>query len=256
MSSESLGDRMKRYEDSYRIKLPRRVPKVLRIDGRAFHTYLRNAKKPYDTQVMECMVHAASEVLKDIGGIARFAYVQSDECSIVINDALDINTQPWFDNNLQKVSSVSASIFSCAFNSNVATLPILSDVDGWAVFDARFFIVPDPQEVVNCMIWRQQDATRNSIEQYGRSMFSHAEMQNKNNAEVQEMMFQKGFNWDAAPTWTKRGAVVTKEKVDWEIPIFTQDPKYLIELYYSKLEEPVPVKEKSEVAMPGGGETK
>jgi len=245
---------MKRYEDCYRIKLPRRVPKVLRIDGRAFHTVLRNAIKPYDDKVMDCMVYAAQEVLQDIGGIARFAYIQSDECSIVLNDALDLNTQPWFDNNIQKICSVSASVFTLSFNL-FAPFAGGINTDGPAYFDSRLFMVPDEQEMINCMIWRQQDATRNSVEQYGRSMYSHTEMMNKNNAQVQDMMMAKGFNWNDAPTWTKRGVVVTKEKIDWEIPIFTQDKDYLSKLYRPIEETQKDMTEVEEVAAQGSGKT-
>jgi len=115
--------------------------------------------------------------------------------------------------------------------------------------------VPDEQEMINCMIWRQQDATRNSVEQYGRSMYSHTEMMNKNNAQVQDMMMAKGFNWNDAPTWTKRGVVVTKEKIDWEIPIFTQDKDYLSKLYRPIEETQKDMTEVEEVAAQGSGKT-
>jgi len=222
--NDSLGDRMKAYEDAYRIKLIKRAPKIIRIDGKAFHTFLKNADKPFDSLVMTAMRKAAEFVIKEIGGVARFAYLQSDECSILINDALTIETQPWFDNNLQKLVSVAASAFTVGFQS-------LYDVP--AMFDARAFVLPDIDEVINYFIWRQNDATRNSIRMYASSYFPHSELEGVNNEQAQEMMFKvHGYNWSQdSQTWTKRGFVVTKRGVDLEIPQFTKDREYIKKLY-------------------------
>src|SRR5690348_14487990 len=113
---ESLGDRMKSYEQTGNARLIERTPKVIRIDGKAFHTYLKDAIKPYDPNVTGTMANAARVVLEEIGGTARFAFSQSDECSIVINDYISRNSQPWFDNKIQKVVSVAASVFTAEFN--------------------------------------------------------------------------------------------------------------------------------------------
>lgn len=226
ISPDGLGDRMKSYEDCFRMKLPRRIPKVLRIDGRAFHTFLKDSIKPYDRDVMSAMKEAAKRLMKDIGGIARFAYIQSDECSIAINDHLNLYTEPWFDNNIQKMVSVAASEFSNLFNEGYSQSRFPK-----AAFDARVFILPDETELVNYFIWRQQDASRNSIQQYARLMYSHKELEGKSNVQLQEMMYQKFFNWDSAATWTKRGIVVTNFAIDYEIPIFTTNRDYLTKLY-------------------------
>lgn len=228
---DSLGDRMKQYENAYRIKLIRRAPKVIRLDGKAFHTFLKNAKKPFDSAVTVAMARAAKMVMSEIGGVARFAYIQSDECSIALNDALDFDTQAWFDNNLQKMVSVSSSIFTEIFNQEYYQ----EGAKRVAFFDARAFSLPDLSELINYYVWRQQDATRNSIRMYAATMFSHHELEGVPNDKAQEMMFQKnGFNWNNADTWTKRGIIVHKdpiESVDWDIPIFTTNRKYLEDLY-------------------------
>lgn len=225
MNNDSLGDRMKAYEDIYRIKLMKRVPLIIRIDGKAFHTFLKNAKKPFDPSVTNAMVQAAEQVIHEIGGTARFAYTQSDECSIVINNALDLTTSAWFDNNLQKMVSVAASIFTTAFN-------VIYYIGSDAVFDARAFVLPDINEMCNYFIWRQQDATRNSIRMHASQMFSHKALDGISNSIVQGMMFKKeGFNWDSAPTHHKRGTIVVRNKADYDIPIFTQDRDYLEKLY-------------------------
>ena len=234
MSKDSLGDRMKGYEDLYRIKLMKRVPIIIRIDGKAFHTYLKDAKKPFDVRVTYAMCQAAQAIIREIGGTARLAYTQSDECSVVINNALDINTSAWFDNNLQKMVSVAASVFTTRFNKIYGKLG--NNLE-YANFDARAFVLPDLSELVNYLVWRQQDATRNSIRMYASTMFSHKELDGVSNDKVQEMMFQKsGFNWNDAPTWTKRGIVMTKDTFlemagPPEIPIFTQNRTYIEKLY-------------------------
>ena len=201
---------------------------------KAFHTFLRNADKPFDYTVSQAMWHSTRAVMEQIGGTARLGYTQSDEASIIINNALTLDTQPWFDNNIQKMVSVASSIFAGHFGFNYPKW-----VDGNPpAFDARVFTLPDLNEVVNYLVWRQQDATRNSIRMYASTMFSHKELHGVNNTQAQEMMFQKAkFNWNDAITWTKRGTVVTRSKIDLDIPVFTADRGYIEKLY---LPEPIP----------------
>lgn len=220
---DSLGDRMKRYEACAHYQLPMRVPKLIRIDGKAFHTYLGGLKGGYHKEVIDAMIKGAIEVMTEIGGMARFAYIQSDECTIALNDALTLDMEPWFNNQIQKMVSVSASLFANGFNYQYQ-----HSRDLLAAFDARVFIVPNEMEVVNNLIWRQQDAARNSVNTYARTLYSHAELQNKNNSQMQDMMHEKGLNWNDCPTWTKRGVVVSREGVDWEIPEFSKDHYYLL----------------------------
>lgn len=239
MSYDTLGDRIKHYEELTRTNLIPKIPKIIRCDGRSFSKFSKSYKKPYDIMIMNAMISGATAVMKDIGGIARFAYIQSDEVSIVLNDAITDNCEPWFGNQIQKIVSISASIMSLNF---CKYLNIYN-----AHFDSRVFQVPDIMEMTNTLIWRQQDATRNSISQYARSFFSHKELEKKSCKDMQEMMFsQKKFNWNDAPTWTKRGVVIykipdctygssivhaTSWKEDTEIPIFTENRQYLIDLY-------------------------
>lgn len=257
---DALGERMKSYEDVNRTYLTAGIPKVMRLDGKAFHTLLRNAIKPYDKAVMLSMVEAAARVMKEIGGSARFAYIQSDECSIAINDKLTQESEPWFGNNVQKMVSISAASmsvnFTRAFNAQRAKAPVADEPEGekQAYFDARIFQLPSTGEMHNAILWRQFDASKNSISQYARSFFSHKELQNKNGSEMQDMMMlQKNFNWNDAPTWTKRGvllyridrlhkdSIVSNCKnleiingnivVDWEIPKFNESICFLTSLF-------------------------
>lgn len=220
---EPLGDRMKTfYENRTRILLPRKTYTLLRIDGKAFHTYTRGLKKPFDLGLMEDMNDTAAYLCKNIQG-AKFAYVQSDEISILVTDFDDIVTDMWFDGNLQKMASVSASLATARFNQlrmNRSCWDGL-DVDGYldgddinnfklATFDSRVFQIPQSVEVENYFIWRQQDAVRNSIASVAQSLYSHRELNGKTSNEQQEMIFQKGINWNDYTSREKRGGFIER----------------------------------------------
>lgn len=237
---DSLGDRMKSdFEDRSRIFLPRRSYTIIRCDGKAFHSWVKkqNLIKPFDDGLMDDMNETAKYLCENISG-ARFAFVQSDEISILITDFENESTQAWFDNNLQKMCSISASMATSKFNqlriegifeeenAKISGLPpdghnhtLAYDVlqasfrrFKLAEFDSRVFQIPCRVEVYNYFLWRQQDTTRNSISSVAQSLYKHKELEGKNTTEMQEMIFQKGINWnDYAPKY-KRGRMISKEK--------------------------------------------
>ncbi len=261
MSNDSLGDRMKSYEDAYRAHLPIRLPVIMRIDGKAFHSYVKGkspigkeVEKPFDQGLFDCMNDTAIELCKEVQG-CRLAYVQSDEISLLLTNYQTTDTQSWFDNNLQKMVSISAAVASVTFTQNSWKIWGIDEsredpyyLTKEAYFDSRAFIVPK-EEVCNYFIWRQQDATRNSVQMLARSLYSHKECTDKNNSELQDMIFQKGINWNDCPVPQKRGRCiikttsprtalnpktgeyVTTERSEWvvdnNIPIFTVDRNYI-----------------------------
>lgn len=158
---DDLGDRIKSdYENRTRYYLPRRTYVIIRIDGKSFHGYTRGLPRPFDLELMEDMDETAKSLCREING-ARFAYVQSDEISILVTDFDSAQTEAWFDNNLQKMCSLSASIATAHFNE--ASHRGMKEVAALAHFDSRVFTIPDPVEAYNYFVWRQQDATRNSV---------------------------------------------------------------------------------------------
>lgn len=205
---DELGNRIKdQYEDRTRYFLPRRTYTIIRVDGKAFHTLTKNCPRPFDPLLMSTMDMVAQDLCKEIQG-AKLAYVQSDEISILLTDFETIHTDAWFDGNIQKIVSVAASIATKSFNAN-------SHMTTQAAFDARVFTIPDPVEVSNYFVWRQQDAVRNSIQMAARAVFSHKECNDKNVNELQEMMFQqKQINWNNYSAGEKRGRVILKEYYD------------------------------------------
>lgn len=228
--NDSLGDRMKRqYENRTRYELPRRTYTVIRCDGKAFHTFTRSFAKPYSNALADAMHSATYALCKGVQG-AIVGYTQSDEISVIATDFSDITTEAWFDGNLQKVISVAASIVTAAFNARITRL---SNCGPTALFDARAFTIPDPTEVENYLIWRQQDATRNSIQGLAQAHFSHKQLHGVTNPQAQDMLFkEKGINWNDLPVPQKRGVCLVKDSdgvwfVDDQIPVFTQDRDYL-----------------------------
>jgi tRNA(His) guanylyltransferase len=254
---DELGNRMKEfYEDRTRIKLPRRTFTIIRVDGKAFHTYTKGLERPFDAGLIQDMNETAAYLCQNIQG-AKLAYVQSDEISVIVTDFDDLGTHAWFDNNLQKMASVAASMATAKFNQLRAVRGLLkgtvsASLNKLAMFDARVFQIPFIDEVVNYLIWRQVDAVRNSISSVAQSMYSHRELNGKNTNDMQEMIFQKGTNWNDYDSRLKRGGVITKVKVElnngditysrnkWklvELPTFSKDKESIKNIILNKNEK-------------------
>lgn len=274
---DALGDRMKGfYENRYRIYLTRRTPVIIRIDGNAFHTFTRGLDRPFDFDFMDIMQRTCDSLCKNIQGCVG-GYVQSDEISLLLVDYNTITTDAWFDYNLQKVTSLAAARATMTFNGLVRNLVESAkmrasicaksgdkylDEEEWnitryrlwepkidkAMFDARAFNIPK-EEVCNYFIWRQKDATRNSIQSAGQAFFSHKELDHKSQSDIQEMLFQRGVNWNDYSTYEKRGAFVRREAetteredgsvvvsnpwyIDLDMPILTENRNYIDELVF------------------------
>lgn len=227
----TLGDRMKRYEEVANYKLMTREPVIIRLDGRAFHTFTRGLNKPFDESFILCMSATLQYLCEEVGNCV-FGYAQSDEITLVLVDYKTYNTMPWFDNRLQKLASTSAALATVMFNKMILGAASLRNKSAlMPTFDARAFNVPR-EEVANMIIWRQQDATRNSVNSVAQANFSHKQLQGKSNAEMQEMLFsEKGINWNDYEPYLKRGYACYKTEegwvVDYEMPLITQDREYV-----------------------------
>jgi tRNA(His) 5'-end guanylyltransferase len=217
---DELGERMKsQYEDRTRYFVPRRTYTIIRLDGKAFHTYTRRLQKPFDTDLSTDIDSAIIAMLPHIQG-AVFAYTQSDEISVLVTDFALPTTSAWFDGNIQKMASVSASIITAEFNHlrrmrHYETQPTMADFK-LAYFDARVFTIPDRIEVMNYFIWRNQDCARNSISMLAQSVFSHKELQGKSTIEMIQMLKEYGgwgsYDWENIIPLLKFGRLIVKEK--------------------------------------------
>ena len=232
--NDSLGNRMKDYENCYRLYLPKRQTVIVRCDGRAFHSFTKGFNRPYDSLFAYCMRETAKQLCENISGCV-FGYTQSDEISLVLVDYKNINTEPWFGNNLQKIVSISASMATYFFKK-IFEEAIRDEYINWyetgtandekekllnqhtqaynnklCVFDARAFIIPR-EEVSNYIYWRMLDCVRNSIQLAGQAYFSHKQLQNKNCDQIQEMLWQeRQVNWSKYPNWFKNGVAIYKQ---------------------------------------------
>lgn len=268
--NDELGKRMKDYyENIPKTKLMRRTPVAIRIDGRSFHTFARGFEKPFDKVLMNSMQETMRYLCKNIQGCV-FGFTQSDEITLILVDYKTLDQGAFFDYEVQKLCSISASMATMAFNmffaENVANeileyrasmVPQCVETqqkmhayhnalqaarDRGAMFDARCFNIPR-EEVTNLIYWRQLDATRNSIQMVGQANFSQKELQNKNCNMIQDMLLeQKGINWNDFPTDCKRGtACFYDEERGWVIdhgtPIFKDKSRQYIETLINFEEE-------------------
>lgn len=248
---DNIGDRMKEnYENRAKTKLLRRTPVIIRLDGKAFHTFTKEFNKPFDEILTLTMQKTMLALCKLVQGCV-LGYTQSDEITLVLTDYTKLETSAWFDYDIQKVCSVSASIATLAFNrcflneiqkkyESISGLTVSVYYQAWlkgALFDARCFNIPK-EEVTNCLLWRQQDATRNSINAVGQAYFSHRELQDLNVNQIQDKLFkEKSINWNDLPIYLKRGSCCIKQEInelsiwviDNYIPIFKEDGRNYIE---------------------------
>ena len=233
---DDLGKRMKEfYEQVPKTRLVRRMPVAIRIDGKAFHSFTKGMNRPFDDVLIKTMQETTKYLCENIQGCV-LGYTQSDEITLILVDYKTLDTSAWFDYEVQKMCSISASMATMAFNKFFAlncrewfnSVPY-EDIDdpGYAVdrlfnsytkafekgamFDSRVFNIPK-EEVTNLIYWRQLDATRNSIQMVGQAYFSHKELHGKSCNMIQDMLHeQKGINWNDFPTHQKRGTCVIKD---------------------------------------------
>lgn len=245
---------MKAYEAAARTMLPGRLPVILRVDGKAFHTYTRGCRKPFDERLQNVMNDTAVALCDGVQG-SQMAYVQSDEISVLIHGYKKLTSSPWFDNQTMKMVSIAAAIASTTFTMNSwkiwAEEQGGDDVGGLhhcmrtALFDARVFVLPEA-EVCNYFIWRQQDAIRNSVQMLARAYFSHKDCDGKNIAQLKETLSVSGVNWDSLSVHLQRGRCVRKQPysletetgtverthwgIDYATPDFIEERSYVNDL--------------------------
>ncbi|GAA0408280.1 tRNA(His) guanylyltransferase Thg1 family protein [Paenibacillus motobuensis] len=245
MKKDDFGNRMKGYENIFRQTLPQRLPVIIRIDGSHFHTFTRGMIKPFDEVLIQAFWETCKYLAENIMG-CKLVYHQSDEISILLTNYDKLTTQSWFENNLQKMVSVSASMATAKFNEVIQKSNPNKEL---ATFDSRAWVLPQ-DEVTNYFLWRQQDATKNSISMVAQANFPHKELQGLDGKKLQDKLFlEKGINWNDLPVWQKRGACITKQNykkgevirskwdVDLNTPIFSQNREYINQYVYLSKDE-------------------
>ncbi len=268
MDTSDLAKRMKDYEAVSKSKLMKRCPVIVRIDGKAHHTFTRRFKRPYDEIYLKSMQETAKFLCENVQGCV-LSYQQSDEISLILVDYETLNISPYFDYEIQKLCSIIASMATMTFNrcfsenvndhyfelreSGMRTDEAEEQYDIYrnaiekgALFDCRVFNIPK-EDVTNNIYWRQIDAIRNSRQMLGQAYFTQRELQRKSCSQIQEMLkTQKGIDWREMPIEFQRGSCCIKEYylqkqeddnsiqrsrwiIDKEIPIFKGDGREYIE---------------------------
>ena len=266
MDRSDIANRMKEfYETVPKTKLIRRCPVAVRLDMRAGHTFCRGFMHPFDEIFIQSMQETAKYLCENIQGCV-LSYQESDEISLILVDYKKLNSSAFFDYEVQKVCSITASMATMAFNKYFEKR--VDDAYNWnstekeeklfdsyyksiekgAMFDSRCFNIPK-EEVTNYIYWRQLDCIRNSVQMVGQANFSEKELHKKNRDQIKEMLItQKGIDWDDLPAYQKYGSCCVKEKyqcenvdvkdgavirtrwvIDKNIPVFRNDGRQYIE---------------------------
>lgn len=252
--NDELGKRMKEnYEKISQTRLMRRTPVAIRIDGKAFHTWTKGFKRPFDEILIESMQETMKYLCENIQGCV-LGYTQSDEITLILQDYKTLTTEAWFNYEVQKMCSISASMATMKFNdrfNSLFTAKSLSDningnheddryLESYAIasrkgaqFDSRCFNIPK-EEVTNLLLWRQLDAMRNSIQMVGRANFSHRELHGKNTSQIDEMLLVRGIDFSTYPIYQKCGSCCIRDDeghwfIDKEIPMFKGEGREYVE---------------------------
>lgn len=207
MATDDLGDRMKVYESAEAgRRMMDQLPICARIDGKGFSRFTRELKRPYDERLSKLMVDTTRFLVEET--TALVGYTQSDEISLLWYQA-DPKSQVYLDRRIQKMTSILSSMATARFNAGLAEA-IPEKKGELALFDCRVWAVPSKDEAANTLLWRERDASKNSVSMAARALYSHAQLQDKSSSEMQEMLFQKGVNWNDYPAFFKRGTFLLR----------------------------------------------
>lgn len=210
-AKDALGDRCKRFEiaEAGRRAMPG-IPLLARLDGRAFHTFTRGLNRPFDERFGRCMVETTQTLVSDLHALV--GYTQSDEITLVWWVPANGPKDYPFDGRFQKLTSISAGIASAAF-ARLAAEHLPEKSRSLPSFDARVWQVPSQEDAIDVLVWREDDATKNSLSMAARAHFSHAQVHGKGGAELHDLLHSRGVNWNDFPTRFKRGVYVRREAV-------------------------------------------
>ncbi len=216
MPKHTLGERMKRYEAAAHAVLTPRMPVVIRVDGRAFHTFTKDMQKPFDPRLMEAMQRTMVHTANTMQG-CKFAYTQSDEISFLLTDDDTIDTQGWFGYEVNKMVSAAAA------TASVALARCYPEQAMFPTFDARAFNIPR-EDVANYFLWRAKDWERNSLQMYAQAFFSPQELHGKKHAEIHQLLFGIGKNWTTDLSDAERNGT-------WYHPVSSVFPTTMSSIY-------------------------
>lgn len=191
---DKLGTAMKEFE---RVEASRRCPPgkplIVRLDGRAFHTFTRGLHRPFDPKLTELMKDTTAVLVKELQ--ARIGYTQSDEITLVWYVPENSESEYIFGGRYQKLVSISAAMATAVFNKLLPNyLPTKSHLT--PLFDSRAWCVDNLQDACLCLLWRKFDAVKNSISMVAQAHLSHKTLHKKGSAEKLQMLRDLGDPWE------------------------------------------------------------
>lgn len=210
-----LSNRMKIYESGYDQTLTPNLPIIIRIDGKSFHSWTKGCEKPYDRNLLNLFDKTTRFLIEKTNAVV--GYTQSDEINLVLWNYNKPESQVFFNGRTNKLNSVIASMTTAYFNSLAS---VQFPEKPFAFFDARSFAVPSLEEAVNHLIWREQDAVRNSIQLLAQSLYSQNQLHKKNSSDLHDLLHDKGVNWNDEPSRFRRGGYFKRKLIEHK---FTQE---------------------------------
>jgi tRNA(His) 5'-end guanylyltransferase len=206
--NDDFGDRMKMYEhmEAGRRLMPL-LPVIARIDGRAFHSFTRGMDRPFDAKFTEGMALTTEALVRETG--ACMGYTQSDEITLAWHST-SVQSQIWFDGRIAKMTSQLAAQATLVFYRYVADTMPGHYAARMPTFDARVWNVPNRTEGANVFLWREWDATKNSLSMAAAALYSHNELMGKNSRDKHDMLMAKGVNWNDYAPMFKRGVFIQR----------------------------------------------
>lgn len=211
---DKLGNRMKTYENLDTSRFMPLIPICARLDGKSFSKFCKGLDRPFDKTFRDVMIETTMHLVKETN--ACIGYTQSDEITLIFYSD-NLKSQIFHDGRKQKMISVLASMCSTKFNILVQQ----TTSETWKkqrsispLFDCRVWAVPTLMEAINVLKWREFDATKNSVTMAASMFYSDKELFKKHECQQQEMLFQKGVNWNDYPSYFKRGTYVQRVKCE------------------------------------------
>lgn len=207
--NDVFGDRIKELESaSAKIVLNEEQPICVRLDGKAFHTFTKGLKRPYDERLSKAMIDTMNYLLEKTD--ARLGYTQSDEITLVYFKVAN-HQQSYFGARVQKLTSVLSSMATAKFNHEI-NKNISEKAESFAFFDCRVWNVPSLKDAADVFIWRQDDAIKNSISMAAHDQFGDKILIKKNSQEKKAMLLEKGVDWNDYPEFFKFGTYSMKKQ--------------------------------------------
>lgn len=223
MNFKNLEEKCLFYRDMTDYKLLPNSYVIIMLDGRGFSKGIKNKfEKPFDDNFIYMMNETAKYLCENIQG-CKFAYVQSDEISLVLTDFDSPTTDSFFGNRISKLQSIIASMASGKFNQLMLLYRLKNGIikDNGEIekspiyqFDCKCWNVPTFNDVFAWFLWRQNDCIKNSKQQTAQTYLPHKLLLGKTTDEQISILFkEKEIDWNELCNDKKYGRFLFKKKV-------------------------------------------